>query len=482
MASAVAHAVPTPARVSLTAGDVAAAMGGALARGEAHVVFGAVSIDSRTTKAGDLFVAIAGERFDGHAFVAAAVAAGAAGIVVADASAADAAGDVCVIHVADTTRALQDLARHVRRASGVRVVGITGSAGKTTAKELTADLLALRYGVFRSQGNLNNHIGLPLSLLNLRHGCDVAVVELGMNHAGEISVLTAIAEPDVRVWLNVAEVHAAFFPSVDAIADAKAEILEGAVPDTLVVANAGDPRVMVRVRRSPARIVTFGLNVEADVSARDVRDLGIAGSRALVTTASAEAVFVVPLVGLGHLSNALAAAAVALEHGVPLADIAARLALATPASRRGVVTRLRGDGALIDDSYNSNPRALERMLEALAATDARGRRLAVLGEMLELGALSASQHEACGHAAARAGLSGLITVGGAAAGALAAGAVAGGMPAGFVEHVATSEQAADHVLATMTDGDVVLVKGSRGIRTDVVSDRIAAAWRAADGA
>lgn len=477
-----ARAVPTPKPVGLTAGTVASAMGGALVRGDARCEFGGVSIDSRTTKAGDLFVAIAGERFDGHTFVAAAVAAGAAGVVVATTSAADAAGDVCVIHVADTTRALQDLARHVRRACGARVVGITGSAGKTTVKELTADLLSQRYGVFRSQGNLNNHIGLPLSLLNLRRGYEVAVVELGMNHAGEISVLTAIAEPDVRVWLNVAEVHAEFFPSVDAIADAKAEILEGATSDTLVVANAGDPRVMARVRRSPARIVTFGLNVEADVSARDVRDLGIAGSRALVTTASAEAVFVVPLIGLGHLSNALAAAAVALAHGVPLADIAARLALATPASRRGVVTRLRGDGALIDDSYNSNPRALERMLEALAATDARGRRLAVLGEMLELGALAAPQHEACGRAAARAGLSGLIAVGGAAAGALAAGAVAGGMPAGLVVHVATSEQAADHILATMGDGDVVLVKGSRGIRTDVVSDRIATAWRAADGA
>lgn len=475
------HALPGP-RVDLTAGGVSAATGGRLAAGVAEARFDGVSIDSRTTKPGDLFFAIAGERFDGHAFAGAAVAAGATGVVVSGEPAAGVAGaGTAVIRVADTTRALQDLARHVRRASGTKVVAITGSAGKTTAKELTADLLGLRYAVFRSQGNFNNHIGLPLSLLNLRQGFELAVVELGMNHAGEIRVLTAIAEPDVRVWLNVAEVHAEFFPSVEAIADAKAEILEGATADTLVVANAGDPRVMARVGRGGGRVVTFGLNVEADVRASDVRDLGLAGSRARVTSARGEAAFVVPLIGLGHLSNAIAAAAVAIEHGIPLADIAARLALAVPGPGRGEVRRLRGGAALIDDSYNSNPRALERMLDALAATDAAGRRLAVLGEMLELGGQSAPLHDRCGRAAARAGVAVLIAVGGESAAALAAGAVAGGMAPDTVQHVATSEEAATRILDQMAAGDVVLVKGSRGIRTDRVSERIVEAWGAPGG-
>jgi UDP-N-acetylmuramoyl-tripeptide--D-alanyl-D-alanine ligase len=469
-------------RVELTAAAAAAAAGGTVMAGDGEARLASFSIDSRTLRLGDVFIAIVGDRFDGHRFASAAVDAGAAGLMLSDASAA--AGltrDVPVIRVDDTTKALQALGRHVRRASKAKVVAITGSAGKTTTKELTADLLALRFDVFRSQGNLNNHIGLPLSLLKLSAGPQVAVVELGMNHAGEISVLTAMAEPDVRVWLNVAEVHAEFFASIEGIADAKAEILEGATAATVVVANAGDPRVMARVRTSPARVVTFGLDVDADVRARDIRDLGVAGTRAVVTASGAEAEFAVPLVGRGHLANAVAAAAVATEFGVPLGDIAARIRQAAPASRRGEVRALRDGVTLIDDSYNSNPRALERMLQALAATAAPGRRFAVLGEMLELGTASAALHRACGRAAAAAGLAGLIAVGGSHAASLAAGAVEGGMPASSVEVTPTSQAAADRILEWLAAGDVVLVKGSRGIRTDIVADRILAAWGTPSG-
>src|SRR6476660_9642067 len=244
----------------------------------AHRV-GRWSIDTRSLQPGDLFVAIRGDRFDGHAFVAAALAAGAAGAVVAATPVLPEAGKggpaPLVIRVADTTRALQDAAREMRRRAGAKVVAITGSAGKTTTKELAAAFLSAKYSVFRNRGNLNNHIGLPLSLLELRTRPEVAVVELGMNHAGEIRTLVGIAEPDVRVWTNVGDAHLGFFASADAIADAKAEILEAATSETRLIANANDPRIMSRIGDFPGRVTTFGIDVPADVEAGDVQALGL---------------------------------------------------------------------------------------------------------------------------------------------------------------------------------------------------------------
>jgi len=463
------------APVLLTAASIAGAMSGTLVSGPADAAVHGFSIDSRTIARGDVFIAIAGDRFDGHRFVGAAGAAGAAGFVVSDPAAAAAAGPgAFVIRVADTTAALQALAHRIRLDSGARVVAVTGSAGKTTTKDIAASLLETRWRVFRTRGNLNNHIGLPLSLLELRHRPDVAVLELGMNHAGEIRLLTGLAEPDVRVWTNVADVHAEFFASVDAIADAKAEILDGATAQTVVIANAADERVMARVRRSPARIVTFGLDTAADVAARDVVAHGIAGTSATLATPAGTIPISTPLLGTGHLSNVLAATAVAMEFGVPLDVIAARVALLRPAPRRGEVWRLRAGVALIDDSYNSNPTALLRMLEMLATGRGRSGRVAVLGEMLELGAVSVARHEECGRAAVAAGVTRLITVGGAPAAAMAAAAVAAGLDASRVTHVATSAVAADLAAAQVQPADLVLVKGSRGVGTDVVADRIKA--------
>jgi UDP-N-acetylmuramoyl-tripeptide--D-alanyl-D-alanine ligase len=463
--------------VLLTAAQAAGAMAGALVAGPGSAATGRFSIDTRTLQAGDVYIAIIGERLDGHRFVREALHAGASGLVVSDLSSVPRGLDpaVVVVRVDDTTRALQRLARHIRRASGARVVAITGSAGKTTTKEITAELLDTRYRVFRNHGNFNNHIGLPLSLLELRHGPEIAVVELGMNHAGEIRVLVDLAEPDVRVWTMVAEVHSAFFASLDAIADAKAEILEGATPRSLVVANAADPLVMARVTATPARVITFGIGVPADVAAAGVTDRGLAGTRATVTTPAGTAVVDVPLLGRGHLANALAAMAVAGDYGVPIGAMAERLAEVRPAARRGEVWRLASGITLVDDSYNSNPRALQCTLEAVAAERACSRRLAVLGEMLELGAQTVALHEACGRAAAHAGLTHLVTVGGAPALAMARAAVSEGMPGSAVRHVGTSDAAADVLVPELRPGDVVLVKGSRGVRTDIVADRIKAA-------
>ena len=458
--------------VPLTLGWIAGAVAGTL-RGRGDTPVRDVVTDSRSMAAGDLFVALRGPRFDGHSFAAEALARGAAGVVVEQewAGTHTDAGDG-VVGVGDTLQALQDVAHAVREASGAKVVAITGSAGKTTTKESIAALLATRFRVVKNKGNLNNHIGLPLSLMQLTSGPDVAVMELGMNHAGEIRTLVRIAEPDIRVWTNVGDAHLGFFASVDAIADAKAEILEEARPDDVLVCAADDPRVMARAGGFHGRQVTFGESAGANVRAQEVRDLGWDGMRARVDTPAGAMELSTPLLGRGNLANVLAATAVALECGVPLDVIRDTAATLRPADRRGVVHHLRDGVTLIDDSYNSSPAALRRALDVMARETRAAGRVAVLGEMLELGDHATGLHEACGRAAAAAGLRLLVAVGGEPAKALAEAAVEAGMPRAGVTHFASSTDAAAAVATALRSGDLVLVKGSRGTRCDVVTDRI----------
>ena len=356
----------------MSATDIARATGGRIVRGDPSTAVGRVTIDSRNLQAGDFFVAIRGDRFDGHQFLPDAARSGAIGAMVHQAPASPEAGmamPALLIEVGDTTRALQDLAREVRRRSGARVVAITGSAGKTTTKEVIAEFLSARFDVFRNKGNLNNHIGLPLSLLELRARPEVAVVELGMNHAGEIRTLVGIAEPEVRVWTNVGDAHLGFFASSEAIADAKSEILEAADRSHVLVANANDPRVLERAARFPGRVVTFGIDTDADVRASQVQLRGLEGMAAEVTTSAGTAHLQTPLLGLGNLSNVLAGLAVGLHFGVPLDEMIARAGRLSPAHHRGEILRLPGGITLIDDSYNSSPAALARSLETVGVGD-----------------------------------------------------------------------------------------------------------------
>ena len=455
-------------KVRLTLGWIAGAVGGRLTGARVDMEVREVVIDSRVAGPGDLFVAIRGPRFDGHDFVADVLARGAAAAIV------DRPFSGAVIEVGDTVKALQDLAHAVRAAAGTKVIAITGSAGKTTTKETIAAFLERRRTVVKNKGNLNNHIGLPLSLMQVRHAPDVAVMELGMNHAGEISTLVAIAEPDVRVWTNVGDAHLGFFASPEAIADAKAEILEGATRSTVLVCNADDPRVMSRVAGFPGRTITFGASDRATVRATAIDDRGLTGMRAHVTTPAGETVIETPLLGRGNLSNVLAATAVAAEFGVTLDEIADAAARLRPADRRGAVHRLRSGVTVVDDSYNSSPSALARSLDVVARDTSATRKVAVLGEMLELGDHAQRLHAESGRLAAKSGIDLLFAIGGPAARALAAAAIDGGMPAGAVTWFATSEEAAPVIADAVSAGDLVLVKGSRGIRTDLVVDRLAA--------
>ena len=462
------------AEIALAAGTLAAAMGGRLVAGESEHYVTGFSIDSRTLAVGDLFFAIVAAR-DGHEFVGAAARRRAAGVVVDRPVVMPDGSESFVIEVADTTRGLQDLARYVRRESGATVVAITGSAGKTTTKDVIAELLGGGHRVVKNRGNLNNHLGLPLSLLELRHGADVAVMELGMNHAGEIRVLVDVATPEVRVWTNVGEAHIGHFGSADLIADAKAEILEGAGARTVLVANADDDRVMARTARFPGRQVRFGLSPRADVRAVDVEDLGLDGTKSRLLTPAGERDLHLPLLGRGSLMNVLAAAAVALELNVGLDHIVETAARLQPSSKRGAVLRLPKGVTVIDDSYNSSPSALKLALDVVSRTWAT-RRVAVIGEMLELGDLSLALHQDCGRAAAGSRLARLITIGGPSARALGGAAVAAGQPANTVRHFASSAEAAAEVHGLVAPGDVVLVKGSRGTRTDVVVDQLTAVF------
>jgi len=452
---------------------MAEATGGEVVAGEGTTNIGAIATDTRTLQPGDCFVALRGARFDGHAFVADAIGRGATGLMVERGRRPATVSGAVVVEVDDTTTALQDLARAVRRTSHTRVVAITGSAGKTTTKEASAAFLSARYTVVKNSGNLNNHIGLPLSLMQLRSAPDVAVMELGMNHHGEISTLVDIADPDVRVWTNVGDAHLGFFASPDDIADAKAEILEQAEPGDALVANADDPRVMTRVGNFPGRMLTFGQRPDATVCASSVESLGVLGMRAHVTTPVGERTVSTPLLGRGNLANVLAATAVALDFGVSLDEVVSRAATLQPAARRGVVRRLARGTVVVDDSYNSSPSALRAALEVLSGDTTGARRVAVLGEMLELGSHATELHEACGRVAGQSGLSLLVAIGGAPARALGGAAIDAGLPASAVMYFETSEEAAQKVPQAIRAGDLVLVKGSRGIRTDVVADRIA---------
>jgi UDP-N-acetylmuramoyl-tripeptide--D-alanyl-D-alanine ligase len=456
-------------QVRLTPEWVARAVGGRLTGAEAGTEIREVVIDSRQAGPGDLFVAIKGPRFDGHDFVAEVLERGAVAAIVEK---SDLKG--ALIEVGDTVRALQDLAHAVRMASGTRVIAITGSAGKTTTKETIAAFLERRKTVVKNKGNLNNHIGLPLSLMQTRTAPDVAVMELGMNHAGEISALVAIAEPDVRVWTNVGDAHLGFFASPDAIADAKAEILERASASTVLVSNADDPRVTARIGGFAGRTITFGVSESADVRAAAVEDRGLSGMRARVMTPAGEVVLESPLLGRGNLSNVLAATAVAVDSGIALDDIAESAARLQPAARRGAVARLANGVTVVDDSYNSSPAALATALGVIKSASGATRKIAVLGEMLELGDHSARLHTDSGRVAAQSGIGRLCAIGGSPARALAAAAIAAGMPAEAVTWFASSEEAAPVIAGAVEPGDLVLVKGSRGIRTDVVADRIKA--------
>lgn len=421
------------------------------------------SIDSRTVAPGELFFAVKGERFDGHDFVAAAVARGAIAAVVSRGrlgSLPDASLAVPLLVAENSLEALQSLAAHVRRQWGKRLVAITGSAGKTTTKEAIAAALGAKFKVMKSQGNLNNAFGLPMQLLRLENEHDFAVVEMGMNHLGEIAALARMAAPDWGVVTNVGAAHIENFAEGQAgIARAKFELVAALPSNGVAFLNCDDPYVSQFGRNFLGRAVYFGAGPCADPQITSV-DEDAEGLHIGYCAGGRSGSFTMHLLGAHNASNAAAALAVAMEAGVDVDAAVAALATLRAGDKRGQVLEV-GGATILNDSYNSNPEALKSMIRTLAGRKGR-RRILVAGEMLELGAHGPALHTECGHAASEAGLDFVVAVQGNAA-HLAAAACAGGVPSLFLPD---AEAAGQWLRQNLEPGDVVLVKGSRGVHLE----------------
>ncbi|HEV7966402.1 MAG TPA: UDP-N-acetylmuramoyl-tripeptide--D-alanyl-D-alanine ligase [Candidatus Acidoferrales bacterium] len=443
-----------------------------------------VSINSRTLAHGELFVAIHGPRHDGHNFVVAALEAGAlAGVVAADRLSGF--GDRFrsrLLAVPDTLAALQNLAQAVRTRWGRRLAAVTGSAGKTTTKEILAALLAARFRVLKSEGNLNNEFGLPLQLLRLEEADEAAVVELGMSHAGELRRLAEIGCPDVGVVTRVAPVHLEFFASVDEIALAKRELIESlAGPGSVAVLNADDARVASFAEVAPGRVLTYGVDERADFRAENIQDHGLNGSEFDFLGPEGRARLRLPLPGRHNISNALAALAAASVWGVGAAEAKDVFPKLEATGMRGRVLHYDAGFTVINDCYNSNPVALLAMAGLLANTPAAGRHLLAAGEMLELGPRSAELHREAGRAAAAAtrDRGWIIGVQGEADN-FVRGAVEAGHPAAQAKFFASSSEAGDFVGNLIERGDVLLVKGSRGVKMERIVEALDARFARAN--
>ena len=422
------------------------------------------SIDSRTVLAGEVFFAVKGERLDGHDFVEQALGRGASAAVVQRDELARYAKPAGLLAVGDTLIALQTLATAVRKIWGKTAIGVTGSMGKTTTKEAMAHLLATKYRVHRTKGNFNNHFGLPLGLLTLEPEYDLAVVEMGMSHAGEIAALARIAQPNEAVITNVAPVHLESFDSIAGIARAKYELIEALPHGGTAVLNADDEYVSQFGRDFKGKVVMFGMSgkgsVSADVRAENIETLGPEGTRFDLISAGVRQTVQSPLLGRHNVYNVLAAAAIALEHSITPSEIAAALPSLQPADKRGQVVQV-GNIAVLYDCYNSSPKALMAAVDTLAALPA-ARRIVVAGEMLELGATSEELHRECGRYIAGNKADVLLGVRGWAK-AMVRAAREGGLEAEFV---ATAEEAGEWLARQSREGDVVLLKASRGVKLE----------------
>ena len=435
-----------------------------LAGGGASPAVAGCSIDSRTVQAGDLFFAIRGPSHDGHDYVADALAKGAVAAVVRSGY----RGDGPLLHVADTALALGLLAARARAHWGGTLVAVTGSSGKTTTKDAIAALLGEFLPVAKSEGNLNNEYGLALSLLRIPDQARAAVVEAGISKAGEMARLAATAAPDVAVVTNVGTAHLGNFASADEIALEKGRLVEALAPQGTAVLNADDDRVAAFRAKHAGAVVTYGIERSADVQARDIQLLGVEGARFRLAGCPVHS----PLAGRHNVYNVLAAAAAAKVLGIGPQRLAGPIGRLRPSAMRGRFIRV-GGVTLIDDCYNANPDAVEAMLEVLRGTQA-ARRIAVLGEMRELGPRSRQLHRRVGAAVGRAGVDHLVAVTGDAAEIAAA--------CGISSEFHPSPEAAGSALAgLLRPGDAVLFKASRGVRLERARDMVRSGLRAIAG-
>lgn len=454
----------TISAIALTAGRIAEVSGGRIAAGAADARIANVSTDTRSLKPGDLYVAIRGESFDGNAFVADALKKGACGAVCEQApAAADVPPGAFVVQVADSVRALGAMAREWRRIVNPMVVAITGSSGKTTTKELAAHLCEENLSLLVTAGNLNNHIGLPITLLGLKEEHTTAIVEVGMNHSGELRTLTEIAEPSIGVLTNIGDAHLGNFRSIDDLVAAKGELFATMKRNTTAIVNADCPN-MPAIRKMnilPWEVITFGEGPDANIRATDIKPIEPYGWEFTLWFYKWDQPVRLPVFGRYQVANALAASTVALLLGVTPETIQKRMATFDPPKQRSHV-HTWGGVRVIEDCYNASPSATVAALKSFAETGGMKRRFALLGDLAELGRFGEAQHRRVGAAAAQAMVDRVVAVGDlsrwTAEEAEAEGARA--------EHFGDVEAAVQYLLRELQPGDGVLVKGSRAARLE----------------
>jgi UDP-N-acetylmuramoyl-tripeptide--D-alanyl-D-alanine ligase len=462
--------------VRLTLEDILKATGGRLASPATEDDMGGVSTDSRTIQPGDLFIALTGERHDGHQYLGDVFAKGAAGAIVQEGVESVSPNFKNLVEVPDTLKALGDLARFWRRRFSPSVIAVTGSNGKTTAKDMTAAVLASQYSVLKTEGNFNNLIGLPLTLFRLKGGEEMAVVEMGMNHLGEIDRLAEIAEPETGVITSVARAHLEGLGGLPNVARAKGELIARLPEGGLAVVHADNrfaPMFRRAARARKARAVGFGLSKAAEYRALSVKPDGLKGVGFTVRVRGKTVKFRLGVPGRHNVSNALAAIAVGDRYDVPVAKMKSALARFHAGSKRMEVVPLPKGIDVINDCYNANPDSTEASLHFLKDLGRSRRRVAVLGEMLELGRWAPQGHREVGGVAAKSGVKLLVAVG-PHAGDLVRGARKAGMAKSSALSFKEVEETLPVLKSLLRPKDIVLVKGSRGMRMERITDSLAA--------
>ena len=447
---------------SLTLSQIAQFAGASLSSGDGTAVINKVSTDSRTIKPGELFVALRGENFEGHDFVAASAKAGGTGALVDLKWVGNVPNNFALLRATDTLQAYQTLAANYRRSLAMKVLAITGSNGKTSTKDFAAAVLARRFRVTKTEGNFNNHVGLPRTILEATSEDEVAVWEIGMNHPGEIAALSKIAAADAAIVTNIGVAHIEFMGSREAIALEKGALAEAIEPQGTVVLNADDPFTEGIAARTRAKVVLAGTTGGA-VRAIEIRQ-SAEGSEFTIVEGAHRCRAQLPVAGLHMVQNALLAVAAGRAFGLSIEECAAGLAAAPLTKARLQIKEINGV-QFLDDSYNANPDSMKAALRTLVELDTEGKRIAVLGEMRELGAESERGHREVGETAATLGVNQLITIGDTAE-LIAEGARTAGLDK--VSSVRSTAEAAKLLGEIAEPGDLVLIKGSRAARTEEV--------------
>jgi UDP-N-acetylmuramoyl-tripeptide--D-alanyl-D-alanine ligase len=464
-----------------TVDELLAATRGRFLRGERTALFSGISIDSRVLKPGELFIALRGDRFDGHNFIVPALKAGAHGVLFASEAASPQSlaldshfQNRVFIQVTDTLLGLQSIAGFHRSRFSVPLIAITGSNGKTTTKEMAACILSNRVRLLKNEGNLNNHIGVPLTLLRLDAVHQVAVIEIGINRPGELRTLCKIARPQVGLITNVGPTHLEFLGDVEGVARAKGEMLEVLTSRDTAILNADDPHFQILASKAKGDLITFGIERDADVMASEIRMPPDAGPTFRLTNrkgANKEGIDVtLPIMGKYNIYNALGAAAIAVQQGLDLQMIREGLEKFQPLSMRSQLVDLKGFH-ILNDAYNANPASMKSAIETLARLGVQGQKIAILGDMLELGNGSQAAHQEVGRVVAKAGIDYLFTMG-IQAEEIANGALLANMDESKVFRSQDPRGVGEKLFKLARPGDYILVKGSRKMKMERILELI----------